>query len=118
MTPALRGVVGRAQNPKTCPQPQAHNPRNVSHDEGNLQTKSRSRDWEMMVGNVRAECNTFTIFLINERGRQERQSQRRWGDGRRAWGALRCSTAGFEDGGKGHKPRKAGSLTQLGKAKK
>ena len=28
---------------------QAHNPRNVPHYEGNLQTKIRSRDWEIMV---------------------------------------------------------------------
>ena len=70
--------------------------------------------WAMYL----AEPNTFTMFLTNERGRQERQSQRRWEDGRRAWGASRCSTAGFEDGGRGHKTRKAGSLSQLGKASK
>ena len=63
-----------------------------------------------------AEPNT--MFLINERGRQERQSQRNWGDGSGAWGASRGSTAGFEDEGRGHEPRKVGHHSQLGKVRK
>ena len=91
------------------------------------------RDWEIILGYMGdmvgvtgrlwwgmylAKPNTFTMFLTNERGRQERQRQRNWDDGSRAWGASRWSTAGFDDGGRGHEPRKAGHLSQLGKARK
>ena len=68
MKPALRGVVGRAQNPKTCPQPQAHNPRNVPHDEGNLQTKFRSRDWEIMVAYMGDMVGDLEIMVGNVLG--------------------------------------------------
>ena len=68
MTPALRGVVGRAQNPKRCPQPQAHNPRNVPHDEGNLQTKFRSRDWEIMVAYMGDMVGDLEIMVGNVLG--------------------------------------------------
>ena len=69
------------------------------------------------LGDYGGECIGLSPNIHNVL-RQGRQSQRRWGDGRRAWGALRRSTAGFEDAGRGHEPRKAGSLSQLGKASK
>ena len=64
--------------------------------------KFRSCDWEIILGYMGdmvgvtgrlwwgmylAKPNTFTMFLTNERGRQERQRQRNWDDGSRAmWG--------------------------------
>ena len=65
MTAALRGVLKRAQNPKRCPQPQAHNSRNVPHEEGNLQMKSRSHDWEITVENIGDMLGYLKIMVGN-----------------------------------------------------
>ena len=64
------------------------------------------------LGDYGGECIGLSPNIHNVL-RQGRQSQRRWGDGRRAWGALRCSTAGFEDGGKGHNPGKQAASHSL-----